>query len=96
MERVIFRTECDEYVSGPKYLACFPDDEANPGQIACVPFFFDGYGNVRFEPYCEIGLAYYYQQTSIVHKTSQESEKLLSAIERYYDTKFKMVEKITH
>lgn len=96
MERVIFRTERNEYVSEPSYLACFPDDPANPGRICCTPFYFLPDGTAIFESYCEASLGYYYDNTRIVHKTSQESEKLLSAIERYYDTKFKIVEKITH
>ena len=42
MEKVIFRSEYDKENKRINYLAVFPDDPANPGMFAYVPFFFGG------------------------------------------------------
>ena len=94
MERVIFRREKYPYDKGtPYYLAVFPDDEANPGRVAAVPFFFDGHGQAVFEPDCEIDIGYYYE-TRLVHRFDAETPKLLDAIQKYYNQQFQIMQKL--
>ena len=92
-ERVIFRTVKNPYINTQGYLACFPDDPANPGRIGCVSFYFLN-DTAIFESYSEADMGYYYEQTRIVHKGTDTAKKLLQAIERYYDSEFKVVEKM--
>lgn len=93
MERVIFRREKYPYGKGtPYYLAVFPDDEASPGRVGCVPFFFDGHGQAIFEPYTEASKDYYYQ-THLVNRFSDETPKLLDAIQKYYNQQFQVMQK---
>lgn len=100
-ERVIFRIEKYAYDRETRhYLAVFPDDEANPGRVAAVPFYFDGHGQAVFEPYCEIDIGYYYE-TRLVHRFDAETPKLLKALTDYYSGKdgpvqFRVMQKLTH
>ncbi|MBQ1776618.1 MAG: hypothetical protein IIZ93_00530 [Acidaminococcaceae bacterium] len=95
-ERVIFRKEKNPYGKDtPYYLAVFPDDEANPGRVCCLPFFFDGHGNAVYEPYCEASLNYYYK-THLVHRFDLETPKLLNAIQCYYQRPFRVMQKLPH
>lgn len=100
-ERVIFRKEKNPYAKDtPYYLAVFPDDEANPGRVCCLPFFFDGHGKAVFEPYGEIDIGYYYE-TRLVHRFDAETPKLLKALTEYYSGKdgpvqFRVMQKLTH
>jgi hypothetical protein len=97
-ERVIFRVEKYAYNKETRhYLAVFPDDKANPGRVAAVPFYFDGHGKAIFEPYCEIDMGYYYD-THLVHRFDPETPKLLKAITDYYSrevpAKFRIMQKL--
>ena len=95
-ERVIFREYKNPYMPGvPHYLAVFPDDEANPGRVCCLPFFFDGHGNAVYESYCEASMDYYYK-TRLVHRFDAETPKLLNAIQCYYQRPFRIMQKLTH
>lgn len=89
-ERVIFRMEKDKYNARDNILACFPDEEANPGRIACTPFFFSG-GEPIFEPHCEVDDVYYYTKTKSVKKASNVAIVCQMAIEKYYGCKFDVV-----
>lgn len=100
-ERVIFRKEYDEYKGKEVYLAVFPDDEARAGFLAYVSFFFtpsgdfsDDRSSAIFEPYGEMSTGYYYDKTKIVHKNTDEARRCLDAIKRYYNSDFRVVEKI--
>lgn len=97
-ERVIFRVEKYAYDKGTRhYLAVFPDDKANPGCVACVPFYFLENGTAMFEPYCEASLEYYYN-THLVRRFDPETPKLLKAITDYYShevpAKFRIMQKL--
>ena len=93
MERVVFRIEKNQYDNAREhYLAVFPDDPANPGRYACVPFFFNG-GRAVFEPYCECDRRYYLK-TKRVPKNTPVAERCLMAVEDYYNAEFKLCEKI--
>ncbi len=92
-ERVIFRTEYNPYTKRREYLAVFPDDPANPGRIGAVEMHVREKGTFFF-PYGEIALAYYYNNTRLVHKDNSAIPDLLRAVEGYYDCKFKVCEKI--
>ena len=85
----------EETLCNPEYnyLALFPDDKANPGRVACIPFFFDGYGTAHFEPYCEADWAYILDKTRIVHKRDAIAETLLKTVSEYYETTFQMMER---
>lgn len=84
-ERVIFRKERNGAgTDGVGYLAVFPDDPANAGNIACVPFYFVN-DVAFFEPYTEVSSLYYYYQTRIVHEDTLLAGKLLQTIKKYYD-----------
>lgn len=95
-EKVIFRREYDPYRKEWTFLAVFPEEEANRGRIAAVPFWFDGHNIAWFEPFCEVDRMYYLNRTRIIHKKEAIVEKLLSAIENRYDQQFRVVEKIKH
>ena len=94
-EKVIFRYEWNPETRRGTCLACFPDDPANPGRIACLPMDFNGDSAV-FEPFCEVSLDYYYKRTRILHKGSSAAIKCKEAIEKYYGHSFRVVEKIMH
>ncbi len=97
-EKVIFRREYDQYRKAWSYLAVFPEDPANPGNICAVPFHFVKELNdtmtAIFEPFCEVCWDYYYRCTKIIHKTDPVIPDLLSAISRRYNTAFRVCEKI--
>lgn len=92
IEKVIFRKEKNEYTGNESFLAVFPDDEAKSGHVAATPFHFC-HGMVFFEAYCEISLDYYYT-TKVIHKTSDEAQRLLNAVCGFYHSKFRLAEKI--
>ena len=94
-EKVIFRREYNPYMKQWQYLACFPEEQANPGRIAAVSFYFDGHNKAHFEPFCEIDRLYYLK-TRIIHKKDTVISEVLSAIENYYDQKFRVMEKINY
>ena len=101
-EKVIFRREYDPYRKQDSFLAVYPDDPANPGCYAALPFYFctDWTGNqyTIFEAHCEVSQGYYYNNTKIVHKRDPIIPDLLSAISRYEvhpKMDFKVCEKIT-
>ena len=95
-EKVIFRREYNRYRKEWQFVAVFPETESNPGRISSVSFWFDIGGVAWFEPFCEIDRNYYLNKTRIIHKKDLIVEKLLSAIENYYDQQFKVVEKIMY
>ena len=90
-ERVVFRRDYDPYANRETYLACFPDDEANWGNIACVPIFFN-YG-AWHEPYTEIPYEYFYSKP-IIRKTDPIVDSLVKALEKFYEGNYKVVERI--
>lgn len=96
MERVIFRKEKNPYTKETDYLALFPDDEANPGRVLCLPFSFDGYGTTWFEACCEVDWRYILDKTRIVHKRDAIAETLLKTVSEYFETQFQMMEKYMH
>ena len=93
MERVIFRKEKNPYTKETDYLALFPDDEANPGRVECLPFSFDGYGTAWFELYCEADWRYILGKTRIVHKRDAIAETLLKTVSAYCESELKLMEK---
>ena len=93
-ERVIFREEYDPYRKDWGYLAIFPDDDANPGRVACIPFY-EGVGGWRFEPYTEADLGYILRK-KIIHKNDPRIPELVAAIEQQYGTTLKVVEKMNY
>jgi len=94
MERVILRREYNKFVKRWGYLAIFPDDEVNPGKVGGIAFFFNTCEEPIFEPYCEIDLGYMYKQ-KIIHKNEEDVEQCIKALNKLYDTEFKICEKIT-
>ena len=93
-ELVIFRREFDQYRQAETFLAVFPQDEANIGRFAALPFAFNN-GRPVFEPYCEIAQQYYYKNTRIVHKNTELAEKLLKTIEDFYGEQFEVRERMS-
>lgn len=94
-EKVIFRKEKNPYTGRTQYLAVFPEDPANPCGVAAVAFDSND-GHVWFEPFCEIVLDYYYKHTKLIHKNTEEAQKCLDVLQKYYNTEFQVVEKITN
>ena len=93
METVIFRKEFDEYRKAYNYLAVFPGEQANAGRVCAVPFYENG-GNVWFEPFCEISMAYYYAKTRLVHKNTDEARRCAEIIKRRYGGEYRIMEKM--
>lgn len=75
------------------YLALFPDDEANPGRVECLPFFFDWNGIAHFEPYCEADWSYLLGKTRIIHRRDPIAETLLKTVSAYCESELKLMEK---
>lgn len=94
MEKLILRREYDPFMKMWKYLAVFPEERANIGRICCVAFYFNCYNQVVFEPFCEADLGYYYKKTKRIKAKSDEAEKCKTALEKYYNTTFRLMEKI--
>ena len=94
VERVIFRREWNEYLEAETLLAVFPDDDALPGRVGCVPFYFMDDGSVIwYEPYNEMVMEYYYADTKPV-KDMKVVERCLRALAGRYGGEFKAVQKI--
>lgn len=93
MERVILRREYEPYTKKWGYLACFPDDEANPGYVGAIPFHFIDDNEAIFEPYCEIALGYMYAK-KIIHKNEPDIEKCIQMLNKFYNTEFVACERI--
>lgn len=91
-ERVIFRRDYDPYMGIEKFLACFPDDEANLGNIAYVPIYING-DTMCHDPYSEMPFDYYYRH-KIVHKNESVVEDLVKILQFFYGGEYKVVEKI--
>ena len=86
MDRVIFRTEKDPYISETRFVAVFPDYSKRPGYITCLSFYFSyndmDRGTVWFEPWGEMSETYY-AKTKLVRKNSVEAKKCLAAVLQY-------------
>ena len=92
-EKVIFRIEKDPYMPNvDKFLAIFPEDEANRGHICAVPFYMKG-EHWYFEPYGEISYRYMYR-CRIIHKRNPIVPILVAVLEERYGGTYKVVEKI--
>lgn len=94
MDKVIFRSYFDPFVTGTAYLAVFPNDEANVGHYGAVAFHFDRDGRAVFEPYGEISHEYYYKKTAVIHRSSAIVPRLLDAVQERYDMPFRVMDKI--
>ena len=94
MKRVILRREYNPFNKRWGYLAIFPDDEANPGCVGAIPFYFNSFDEPIFEPYCEISLGYMYNK-KIVHKNENDVNRCLNALNNMYDTEFTACEKMS-
>ena len=88
-ERLILRTEYDPFREAGNVLACFPDDEVNPGRIAAVPMYFR-FDMVWFEPFTEVNMDYYYRSTKPL-KDVELAERCKKALEKRYGMEFKIV-----
>lgn len=86
-ERVIFRKEHDPYMDIDKVLACFPDDEVNPGRIGAVSCWTDKNGRFWVDPYDEIDLSYYYKQ-KIIHKNDPIAREIKDKLEYAFSYKY--------
>ena len=91
-ERLILRTEYNPDLEMETLLACFPDDPANAGRIAAVPMYFK-FDLVFFDCYTEVNMNYYYGNTRPL-KDEVLAEKCRMELEKRYNAKFKIVQKI--
>ena len=95
-ERVIFRREYNEYQKSWDYMAVFPDDEANPGRVVAVIFYFDSYGKAWFYT-DEVDISYLHSnRTRIIHKNDAEIPMLLEAVKSMFGGEYKVCEKIIY
>jgi len=94
MEKLVLRTEYDPYMAMEKYIAIFPGDSARPGYLAFVSFYFDRENRAIFEPYGELSFEYYYNSTKQVRKNTEDARRCCAALENYYNTTFKLYEKV--
>lgn len=104
MDRVIFRTEKDPYISEQRYVAVFPDYSARPGHISCLSFFFSyddmEKGYVWFDCWDEMSEGYY-TTTKLIHKNTPIAARCKEVVEEYMNqyaeyegvTKLKVVER---
>lgn len=97
-EKVIFRTEKNEYISEQQYLAVFPEAPANLGRVLAFPFYFSHddmeNGKVWFEPAMEADISWLHKDTRIVHKDDARIPHLLRAVEEYLEDSYAVAEKI--
>ena len=92
MQKVIFREEYDKYTDEWGYLAIFPDDDANRGRVAVIPFKIRG-NRPWFEPYCEADINYVLGK-KIIHKNDERISELVEAIEKRIGDTVQVVEKM--
>lgn len=93
VERVAFRLERDSYMEIDKVLACFPDERANFGRLACISMWFDENDTAWFDTFDECDLCYYRDNTRLL-KDMEMANKCLKALEIRYDQKFRIVKRI--
>lgn len=93
MQKVIFREEYDKYTEKWGFLAIFPEDEANRGRVAVIPFHFNSEERPVYEPYTEADIEYVMSK-KIIHKNDERIPKLVDAIERRIEDQVQVVEKI--
>ena len=87
-ERVIFRRTFDPYMKIEKYLAIFPDDEANPGNICYVPIYKNG--EKWWHECYEEGDYFLIQKAKIVHKNDHIVETLVNVLKDFYGGDYKV------
>lgn len=98
-EKVIFRTEWNKYENKTTFIAVFPDDESNYGNVCMIPFSIEN-DTVTFEAFGEMSMEYYYQYTKLVKKNSNEAKKCLKVLTEHlnripnYNPVFRVMEKI--
>lgn len=93
VERVAFRLERDSYMEIDKVLACFPDERANFGRLACISMWFDGNGTAWFDTFDECDLGYYRDNTKPL-KDVEMATRCVKALETRYGEKFRIVKRI--
>ena len=94
-ERVVFRREVPHEKGADYFLAAFPEESANPGTVACLPFHVPYKTNSPvFEPFCEVSLDYYYS-TKLIHRGEMAAEACLEAVQSYYNSEFAIAEKLS-
>lgn len=84
--RVIIRTEANHFgKDGFHWVAVFPDDKANPGRIMCVPFEIRKGRFHQLEPFGEMSLSWYYDNTKHVKPIVLDSYGVREALQQWYD-----------
>ena len=92
MQKVIFREEYDKYTEEWGFLAIFPEDEANNGCVAVIPFRFRD-KRPWYEPYTEASIDYVLSK-KIIHKNDERIPELVDAIEKRIEDTVQVVEKM--
>ena len=92
MQKVIFREEFDPYTEEKGFLAIFPEDEANSGCVAVIPFRFRD-KRPWYEPYSEASIDYVLSK-KIIHKNDERIPALVEAIEKRIEDQVQVVEKM--
>lgn len=92
-EKIIVRREYDPYKKKWGYLVGFPEQEANRGNILCVPCCTNSFGHWECECSCEVDLNYF-RNKKIVHKNTADAQAVKGAIELIFGDGFEVVEKI--
>ena len=90
---VIFRETMTSFGEG--FMAVFPEDPANRGELEIITFCFDQYDRPIFEPYGAASLQYVLNQ-KIIHKNDERIPKLVEAIEERVGDKVVVKEKINY
>ena len=92
-EKVIFRKGKNEYI-GDYYMAIFPNDEANYGNVCYVDLWKNG-NEWDNDCYSEISkLILWKSATRIVHKNDPIVSDLVSVLQDLYGGEYQVVEKI--
>lgn len=93
MTKVILREDYNQYNDENEIMVIFPEDSANVGCIGTVNMYFDNNGRAVFWAYSEADIDIVMSK-KIIHKNDERVPKIVEALEKEFDDKIKVVERI--
>lgn len=92
MTKVILREDFNKFNGKDEIMVIFPEDKANIGYIGTINMYFDG-DKAIFWSYDEADIDIVMSK-KIIHKNDERVPKIVEALEKQFDDRFEVVEKI--
>lgn len=92
MTKVILREDFNKFNGKDEIMVIFPEDKANIGYIGTINMYFDG-DKAIFWSYDEADTDIVMSK-KIIHKNDERVPKIIEALEKQFDDRFEVVEKI--